>query len=87
MLACSGSSDPVDGSSLLLRVSASATARGARVRMFVHVEEQEGKVLGLRAGDDHLLARLPAEVLLWMQPRLGRPAQPISRPIVYSNLC
>ena len=58
---------------------ASATACSAGVRVCVHVEEQDGQVLGVRPGDDRLLARLPTEVLLRMQPRLGRThAQPIS---------
>jgi len=39
--------------------------------MLVHVERQDWKVLGLRTGTDRSLARLPAEVLLWLQPRLG----------------
>ena len=50
------------------------------------VEEQDGKVLGVRAGDDGPFAGLPAEVLLWMQPRLDLAhAHPFSD-IIYSNL-
>ena len=58
---------------------ASATACRASIRVCVHVEEQDREVLGVRPGDDRLLARLPAEILLRLQPRLGLAnAQPIS---------
>jgi len=45
---------------------APATARCASVWMCVQVEEQIWKVLGVRPGDDRLLAWLPTEVLLWV---------------------
>jgi len=54
------------------------------------VEEQDGAVLGVRPGDDRLLARLPTEVLLWLQPRLGHPLSQSALKtcsIIYVNLC
>jgi len=58
---------------LFVVLSASATASCAGLWVCVHVEEQGGKVLGLRPGDDRLLTWLPTEVLLWLQRHLGRP--------------
>ena len=70
-------------------VSAPKTASGPSVRVCVHVEIQERKILGLRSRDDRLLARLPAEILLRLQPRLGHvspSAWPIRRRVSVRNL-